>query len=61
MASKEIVTAGCLGKMAFKAETNSHGIILDAESEVGSENRGPHSKPLILIIICHIFSNLQKS
>jgi putative redox protein len=48
MAKKEIVTAKWLDKMAFEAETNGHKIILDAESEVGGENKGPQPKPFML-------------
>ncbi len=48
MQNKEIVTAKWLGKMAFEAESNGHIIILDAEPEVGGENRGPQPKPFML-------------
>ncbi|MBN2350500.1 MAG: OsmC family protein [Bacteroidales bacterium] len=48
MAQKETVTAKWLDKMAFEAEANGHKIILDAESEVGGENRGPRPKPFML-------------
>jgi len=48
MAKKEIVTAKWLNKMAFEAEANGHKIILDAEPEVGGENRGPRPKPFML-------------
>jgi len=48
MAKKEIVTAKWLNNMAFEAEVNGHKIILDAEPEVGGENRGPRPKPFML-------------
>lgn len=48
MAKKEIVTAKWLKNMAFEAEANGHKIILDAEHEVGGENRGPRPKPFML-------------
>lgn len=48
MAQKETITAKWLEKMAFEAEANGHKIILDAEPEVGGENRGPHPKPFML-------------
>lgn len=48
MAKKEIVTAKWLGNMAFEAEANGHKIILDAEPEVGGENKGPRPKPFML-------------
>lgn len=34
--------------MAFSAEVNGHEIILDADDNVGGENRGPRPKPLML-------------
>jgi len=48
MAQKEIVTAKWLDNMAFEAEANGHKIMLDAEPEVGGENRGPRPKPFML-------------
>jgi putative redox protein len=48
MEKKEIVNARWLDKMAFEAEVNGHKIILDAEPEVGGENRGPRPKPFML-------------
>ena len=48
MAKKEKVTAKWLNNMAFEAEVNGHKIILDAEPEVGGENRGPRPKPFML-------------
>jgi putative redox protein len=51
MAKKEIVTAKWLNNMAFEAEINGHKIILDAEQEVGGENRGPRPKPFMLLLL----------
>lgn len=51
MAKKETVTAKWLGNMAFEAETNGHKIVLDAEPEVGGENRGPRPKPFMLVAL----------
>ncbi|HDR50790.1 MAG TPA: OsmC family peroxiredoxin [Mariniphaga anaerophila] len=48
MAKKEIVTAKWLNNMAFEAEANGHKIVIDAEPEVGGENRGPRPKPFML-------------
>jgi len=48
MVQKEIVTAKWLDNMAFEAEANGHKIMLDAEPEVGGENRGPRPKPFML-------------
>jgi putative redox protein len=48
---KERVTAKWLDKMAFEAEINGHKIILDAETEVGGENRGPQPKPFMLVAL----------
>jgi len=65
MAKKEIVTAKWLNNMAFEAEANGHKIVLDAESEVGGENRGPHPKPFMLAALggctaMDVISILQK-
>lgn len=49
MAKKEIVTTKWLNNMAFEAEVNGHKIILDADTEVGGEDRGPRPKPLMLL------------
>ncbi|HET53934.1 MAG TPA: OsmC family peroxiredoxin [Ignavibacteria bacterium] len=46
--TKETVTAKWLGNMAFEAEASGHKIILDAEPEVGGENKGPRPKPFML-------------
>lgn len=51
MSKVEIVTAKWLNNMAFEAETNGHKSILDAEPEVGGENRGPSPKPFMLVAL----------
>lgn len=51
MAKKEVVTAKWLSNMAFEAEVNGHKIVLDAEPEVGGENRGPRPKPFMLVAL----------
>jgi putative redox protein len=48
MQNKEIVTAKWLSHLAFEVEVNGHKVILDAEPEVGGENRGPRPKPFML-------------
>jgi putative redox protein len=48
MAKKETVTARWLNNMAFETEANGHKIVIDAEPEVGGENRGPRPKPFML-------------
>ena len=45
---KEIVTTKWLSNMAFEADVNGHKIIIDAEPNVGGENRGPRPKPFML-------------
>lgn len=51
MASKEIINAKWINNMAFEAEVNGHKIVLDAESHVGGEDRGPRPKPLMLLAL----------
>lgn len=65
MAKQEIVTAKWLNNMAFEAEANGHKIILDAEPEVGGEDRGPRPKPFMLAALggctaMDVISILQK-
>jgi putative redox protein len=48
MSKKESVTTKWLDKMAFEADVNGHKIIIDAESGVGGENRGPRPKLFML-------------
>jgi len=46
---KEIVTTKWLSNMAFESEVNGHKIVIDAESNVGGEDRGPRPKPFMLL------------
>lgn len=46
---KEIVTTKWLSNMAFESEVNGHKIVIDAESVVGGEDRGPRPKPFMLL------------
>lgn len=48
MANKQSVTTSWLDKMAFESEINGHKIVIDADSSVGGEDRGPRPKPLML-------------
>ncbi len=48
MPNKEIVTTKWLNNMAFEADVNGHKIVIDAEPQVGGENRGPRPKPFML-------------
>ncbi len=48
MANKQSVTTSWLDKMAFESEINGHKIIIDADSSVGGEDRGPRPKPFML-------------
>lgn len=45
---KESVTTKWLSNMAFEADINGHKIVIDAEPNVGGENRGPRPKPFML-------------
>jgi putative redox protein len=48
MMGKEVVNTKWLTNMAFESEINGHKIIIDANPEVGGENRGPRPKPFML-------------
>lgn len=48
MSNKHVITTSWLDKMAFESEINGHKIIIDAEPEVGGEDRGPRPKPFML-------------
>lgn len=48
MSEKHIVKTSWLDKMAFESEINGHKIVIDAESNVGGEDRGPRPKPFML-------------
>jgi len=65
MAKTEIINTRWLRKMAFETEVNGHKIIIDAEPDVGGENRGPRPKPLMLVALAgctamDVISILQK-
>ena len=45
---KQTSIANWLGKMTFDIELNSHHFIIDADSKVGGENKGPRPKGLLL-------------
>ena len=45
---KHEVTCKWLENMAFETEVTGHKFIMDANSEVGGEDKGPRPKPLIL-------------
>jgi putative redox protein len=51
MANKEVVTTKWLNKMAFESEVTGHKITIDADPEVGGENRGPRPKPFMLMAL----------
>ena len=46
---KVSVTASWLENMSFVAEVNGHEIVLDAESSVGGQDKGPPPKPFMLV------------
>ena len=45
---KQTSVANWLGKMTFDIELNDHHFIIDADSDVGGENKGPRPKGLLL-------------
>ncbi len=48
MSKKETVSTRWLENMAFESEINGHKLIIDADSSVGGEDRGPRPKLLML-------------
>ena len=46
---KVSVCASWLDNMSFITEVNGHKIVLDAESSVGGQDKGPPPKPLMLV------------
>lgn len=48
MSNKLSVATKWLNKMSFETEVSGHKIVIDADSAVGGENRGPRPKPLML-------------
>jgi putative redox protein len=49
--AKDLVETKWIGNMAFEGIMGGHKIIIDAESHVGGENRGPRPKPLMLLAL----------
>lgn len=49
--AKQEVKINWLEKMAFEADVNGHKIVIDANEEVGGENRGPRPKPFMLLAL----------
>ncbi len=48
---KTIANAKFIDNMAFECEVNGHKFIIDADDEVGGNNRGPRPKPLMLVAL----------
>jgi putative redox protein len=48
---KHIVNVNWLEKMAFEGNVDGHKIIIDANAEVGGEDRGPRPKPFMLMAL----------
>ncbi|HBF87708.1 MAG TPA: osmotically inducible protein C [Bacteroidales bacterium] len=48
---KESVNIKWLENMAFEGTVNGHKIVIDANLEVGGENRGPRPKPFMLFAL----------
>jgi putative redox protein len=45
---KETVNTRWIDKMAFSTDINGHEIVIDADTNVGGENRGPRPKSFML-------------
>ena len=48
---KHTVNVNWLKKMAFEGNVDGHKIIIDANPEVGGEDRGPRPKPFMLMAL----------
>ncbi len=48
---KSSITATWKDKMAFEVEVAGHKIMIDANENVGGENRGPQPKPFMLVAL----------
>ncbi|MCD6332122.1 MAG: OsmC family protein [Bacteroidales bacterium] len=62
---KETIDVAWNDKMSFKTVLNGHELIIDAEDQVGGEDRGPRPKPLMLVSLAgctgmDVVSILQK-
>ena len=45
---KEAFNTSWAGNMEFEAEITGHKVLMDANSEVGGEDKGPRPKPLLI-------------
>ena len=48
---RQSINLNWLENMAFETEVNGIKLTVDADSEVGGENRGPRPKPLMLVAL----------
>ena len=48
---KSSITATWKNKMAFEVEVAGHKLMIDADTKVGGENRGPQPKPFMLVAL----------
>lgn len=48
---KHTVNVNWLKKMAFEGNVDGHKIVIDANAEVGGEDRGPRPKPFMLLAL----------
>ncbi len=48
---KHIIDAQWINNMSFESEINGHKITIDANEEMGGENKGPRPKPLMLLAL----------
>ena len=48
---KNTVDLSWQGKMAFETSLDGHNILLDADNEVGGEDKGPRPKKLMLVAL----------
>ncbi len=46
---KETINVNWIDNMSFETEVNGHKIILDADSVVGGEDKGPRPKPFMMV------------
>jgi putative redox protein len=48
---QEIVNTKWLGEMAFEGDIDGHKIVIDADTMVGGQNKGPRPKPFMLLAL----------
>ncbi len=48
---KTSITTSWLDNMSFITEVNGHKIVIDADSGVGGQDKGPRPKPLMLVAL----------